>query len=113
MSPTVAPVMPHAFPPVTYTSWTRLLTLSAMYMSPAGSNATLAGASSSDEVGAPPSPEVPDAAEALPATVYWRSAVAIDTPHWVPVLTGISTTRLCQASAMYMSPEESKAMPSG
>ena len=45
-------------------------------------------------------------------TVYMSPAV-IDWPHWVPLAAGTSWIRLLSVSAMYRSPAESTAMPTG
>src|SRR5580698_4592626 len=100
MSPGVQLVLPKFCPPGAYISCTRLLSASAMKTSPALSSVTQAAWLSSDDDGAPPSPESPDAPDELPATVYMSPPV-MAMPHCVPELAGTSSIRLLLVSAMY------------
>src|ERR1022692_801141 len=91
---------------------TRQLSLSAMYRFPAPSTATDCGRNKNADVAGPPSPPWPLVAWALPATVYTSPAVMV-IPNWVWLYAAISWIRLFHASAMYTSPAESNASPSG
>src|SRR5450756_146115 len=103
---------PHWVPPAAATSWRRLLPPSAMNRSPAESNASAPGPFRNPADACPPSPPDPDVPTSLPATVDILSMVS-DTPHWVFVATGISSTRESHVSAMYRSPAGSNATACG